>query len=473
MTFSQLLTILKARWKLMTSVFMGVVLSVLLLNLVLPSQYTAVAAVVIDVKSPDPIAGMVLPGMMTPGYIATQLDVIQSERVARGVVRQLRLNENPTLREQWQEQTKGQGNFEAWISQVLHKELDIKPSRESSVINISYTARDPVFASALANAFVRSYIATTLELRVEPARQYSGLFEEQALAARQKLEQAQQKLSDYQREKGIIATDERLDIENARLAELSSQLVAIQAIAAESTSRKAQSSSSSQEVLNNPVVSALKADLSRQEARLKELSERFGSAHPSVLEQQANIGELRARIEAEIGRVNRSVDINNVVNRSRESQLRQSLEQQRERILKLKEQRSAAALLLRDVESAQRNLELISARLNQTSLESQSTQTNVSVVKEATPPSQPSSPRTLLNMILAVLVAGMLSIATALILELRNRKLRTEADVIEGLGLPMLGLLPDSTVKSANLLSMSKAPKLPRRSLPELAAPKS
>lgn len=473
MTFGQLLIILRARWKLILSVFMGVVVAVLILNLLLPKKYTATAAVLVDVKSPDPIAGMVLPGLMTPGYIATQLDVIQSERVARGVVRDLRLAEQATLREQWQEQTNGNGSFEAWLAQLLLLGLEIRPSRESSVINISYSAADPNFAAALANSFVRNYIATTLELRVEPARQFSGLFEEQAKAARTKLEEAQARLSDYQRQKGLLATDERMDVENARLAELSSQLVALQAISAESASRKAQASANIQEVLNNPVIASLKADLSRQEARLKELSARFGTAHPVVIELQANINELRVRIDGETARVTNSVGINNTVNQSREAQIRRALEEQRQRVLILKEQRSEAALLLRDVETAQRNFEVISNRLNQTSLESQSTQTNVSVVKEASAPSTPSSPRILLNMILAIMVGGMLSVASALLLELRDRKLRTEADVIDGLGLPMLGTLPSYQAGATGGTFRQKMLQLPQRALPELAGPKS
>jgi hypothetical protein len=67
--------------------------------------------------------------------------------------------------------------------------------------------------------------------------------------------------------KGIIAADERLDVENARLAELSSQLVQIQAISSESGSRQQQAQGASgdrmQEVLNNPLIGGLKADLTR------------------------------------------------------------------------------------------------------------------------------------------------------------------------------------------------------------------
>jgi polysaccharide biosynthesis transport protein len=474
MTFSQLLIILRARWVLMISIFLGVVGFALIVTLLMPKQYTASASVVIDVKSPDPIVGMVLPGMMAPGYIATQLDVLQSDRVTKGAIRALKLDDNPTLRAQWQSASGGEGSFESWLAELIQRGLEVRPSRESSAITVAYTAADPNFASAMANAYVRSYIETTLELRIEPAKQYSSLFGSQAKLARDRLEAAQSSLSAYQRDRGlIIASDERLDVETSRLNELSSQLVALQAFAAESASRKNTAGANSPEVLNNPVVAGLKADLSRQEARFKELNSRFGAAHPQVVELQASINELRSRIDSEVGRVTSSVGINNTVNQSREAQVRAALEQQRQKVLKLKEQRDEAAVLMRDVESAQRSYESITSRLNLSNVESQSNQTNVSVLKEAGPPSRPSSPRTVLNMILAILVGGMLAIAVALIAELRDRRLRTEFDVVDGLDVPLLGVMPDAnSVATTQRLSLKrKLPLLANRGLPELTGP--
>ena len=82
-------------------------------------------------------------------------------------------------------------------------------------------------------------------------------------------------------------TDERMDVETQRLNDLSSQLVAIQAAAADASSRQAQASAGSadklQEISNHPVVAGLRGDLSRMEAKLQELSSRLGDGHPQVI----------------------------------------------------------------------------------------------------------------------------------------------------------------------------------------------
>jgi len=441
MTLSQITDVVKARYKIAAAFFAGVFIIVLAATFLLPPKYTAMASVVIDAKSPDPLNGMIMQGALLPGYISTQTDIIQSERVVLKVIRALGLNQNDLMRSQWREATEGQGSFESWLSELLVKNLEIIPSRDSSVINIAYTAADPTFASTMANAFVKAYMDVTLELRVEPARRFSALFDEQAQQSRDELEKAQSRLSDYQRAKGIIATDERLDVETARLNELSNQLVVLQAITAESSSKKANAGANSAEVLNNPVVAGLKADLSRQEARLKEMTATFGAAHPTVTQLQANINELRVRIDSEVARVQNSIGINNTVNLSRESQIKRALEEQRKRVLELKQQRDEAALLLADVANAQRAYDLLQARYAQTSLESQTNQTNVSLLKVASPPATPSTPKVLINIIVGLLLSGMIGVGAALLLENIDKRVRSTTDLLELPG-SILGTAP-------------------------------
>jgi uncharacterized protein involved in exopolysaccharide biosynthesis len=131
MNFVQFLAILRARYKTALVVLAATVLPAIVLSLVLPKTYTAVASVVVDTTKPDPLAAVLYSGGLNPGVIATQMDIIQSDRVAFKVVKNLRLTENATLREQWQNETKGEGTMEQWLATVFQKQMDVKPSRES------------------------------------------------------------------------------------------------------------------------------------------------------------------------------------------------------------------------------------------------------------------------------------------------------------------------------------------------------
>ncbi len=442
MSFAQFLAILRARRIAAAAVFVVVLLVTAVISLVLPKQYTATASVVADNRL-DPIVGA-LAQANAPSFVATQIDVILSDRVALKVVSNLKLDQNPQIRQQWQDDTQGAGAIDVWLAESFQKRLVVKPSRESNVITVSFTAPDPKFAAGIANAFVQAYLQTSLELRVDPAKQYSSFFESRAKDARDALEVAQNKLSNYQQSSGIVATDERLDVENARLAELSSQLVGIQAVASESGSRNAQAATSAErlpEVLNNALVGSLKAELARNEARMQELGSRLGDSHPAVQELKANIADSRDKLQQEIRRITGSLGVNNTVNRQRESEIRAALSAQRDKVLKLKASRDEVAVLQRDVESAQRAYDAVTSRLTQSSLESQTTQSNISVLTTATPPLQHSSPRLFLNLALATVVGLLLAVAAAIGAEQLDRRLRCQEDIGAALGLPVLGVM--------------------------------
>ncbi len=444
MNFAQVFAILRARWLASALVLAAIVLTTLVVSLALPKSYTAAATIVVDMKH-DPVTALLTPGAGTPQYLATQIDVIRSERVAQRVVRLLKLAENSQARSQWLAETGGRGSIEQWFGQAFAQNMEVLPSRDSNVITVTYRHGDPQFAAALANAFVQAYLEVALELRVEPAKQYSSFFEQRAKELRANLEAAQSKLSAFQKEKGIIATDERLDVENARLNELSSQLVALQTASADSTSRQAQAAGGAadrmQEVLANSVVAGLKSDIARTEVQIQQLSQRLGDKHPQVIEMRASLNELRARYEAEVRRVGSSVGVTNTINRQREAQVRGELEAQRVKVLKMKEVRDEGYVLIRDVENAMRAYDGVLLRLNQTSLESQATQSNLAVLTPAVPPLEHSSPRVLLNMLLAIFVGLLASLATALGLEMFDRRVRSGEDLSLATGLPLLATL--------------------------------
>lgn len=451
MSLTQLLIVLRARWLTAVMVLVVVALMAAGITALLPKKYTASASVVLDVKSPDPIAGIVLPGMNASSYMATQADVLQSERVSLRAIELLKFESNPDNRAHWLEATGGVGDYRSFLSDGLLKDLVVRPSRESNVLTVSYTSEDPRLAAAVANAFVDAYVGTVVDLRTEPAKQYSSFFDDRAKANRETLEKMQAKLSAYQQQKGIVATDERLDIETQRLNELSSQLIALQAIANESAGRQAQTGNAGEmtEVLTNPLIATLKADLSRQEAKLQEISSRLGAQHPQVLELQASISELRGRVAAETRRVTGAVAVNNSVNQTRLAQVREALEEQRAKIMRLKGQRDEVAVLVRDVENAQKAYDAVATRVNQTAMESQTTQTNVSVLKRATQPVWPSSPRSLLNLAIALVLGTLLAVGTVVLRETFDQRLRTEEDILSHLKQPLLGVLPGGA-KSSN-----------------------
>ncbi|MDR0701821.1 MAG: chain length determinant protein EpsF [Azoarcus sp.] len=453
MTFQQFLLILWARKWVVWGVLASVVIIVLIVSLILPKQYTATTALVIDLKASDPVAiggGMAAAAQLSPGYLATQVDIIESERVAQRVVELTGMERIPVLQEQWREETNGEVSFQSWMALLLQKQLDVRPSRESSVINIRYSGLDPAFAAAVANTFARAYIETTIGLKVDPARQYAQWFDEQTKDLRDKLQRAQSTLSEYEQTHGVLAGDGRFDIENQHLVELNSQLAAAQGQRADSGARQSEISSAESlpEVMANGLISSLKADLARSEAQRSQLLGKLGENHPQVLELSEEIAELRRRVEMETQRVANSLGTSSRVSTARVAEISAAIEKQKARVLELKAHNDQLAVLQRDIESAQKAYDFVMQSFTQKTLESQTQQANISVLTPAEPPLEHSSPRLLLNMVIAVFLGSLLGVGMALVLELVDQRVRGSEDLSQFVGIPVLGIIPAPTDRS-------------------------
>jgi chain length determinant protein EpsF len=467
MNISQVIRILLARWWVVALVFTITVGTTALVSLLLPRTYQATASLVIEPRLTDVTGQVAISAQaMSQSYIATQIDVMQSQRVALRVVDKLGIDKSPAAIQQFNEATGGQGSVAGYFADLLAKRLDVKPSRESAVVTLTFSAADPVFAARAADAFAESYMEVALELRNAPARQNAGWFADQLKALRADLERAQTRLSAFQQRSGIVANDERLDVESARLAELSNQLVVAQAQRADARARVRNggpSVDSVTEVSATPILQALRADLSRAQARLREAAETLGAAHPTYLQRVAEVDELRQRLDAELVNASLSVASGTRATEERTSELAAAVAAQKARLLEIKRQRDEMAVLQREAESAQRVYDLALQRFAQTSLESQTTQTSSYLLARAGVPSTPSSPRVRLNLILSSVLGLILGLGGAVLMEIIDRRIRSATDLATGMQLAVLGVLP--RVSQRRLRARRAPPALPAASV--------
>ncbi|ALK96333.1 chain-length determining protein [Massilia sp. WF1] len=444
MNVHQFLLILLARKKIILSTLLVTVALALGWSLIQSKTYKATASVLLNYKGVDPLTGLTMPGQLLPGYMATQIDIISSKNVALRVVDALHLASSPAVIQQFNEANEGRGSVRDWLADLLLKKLEIVPSRESSVVEISFKGADPAFSAAVANAFADEYEKITVQLKTQPAKKASSYFNEQTKQLRDNLEAAQARLSKYQQEKGIVSLDNnRVDVELQRLNELSAQLVQAQAAAMEGNSRQAAAGSalSSPDVANNALIQQMRANLATAEGKFADTSQRYGKNHPQYMAAKAELDKVRGELNAALGTVSRSVGANAQVMRQRESELREAVAQQKAKVLELNRARDELGVLLKDLDSAQRAFDAASQRFSQTRIEAQSEQSDISLLNPAVPPTQPSGPRVLLNTLVGILAGTVLGVGLALLLELLNRPVRSPSDVKDMLGIPVLGTI--------------------------------
>lgn len=438
MKFQQVLSILRARIRTILATLAVTVIASVAINLTIPKKYEASATLIINYKGTDPVTGTAMPIALMGGYLATQVNIIQSKAVAMAVVDSLHLAD--AVKQDGIDPVNGRNELRDTLSDLLLKNLAVIPAREGSVVTLSFTSVDPQFAATVVNAFAAEYQKATVRLKVQPLKQASAYFSEQSKDLRDKLEQAQARLSKYQQEKGVVTVDNRLDVETARLNELSSQLVMAQAQLVDAGSREHTAGSTlgdSPDVANNALIQNLKASLAAAEGKFSELSTRLDVNHPQYQAAKAEIVKLQASLDAQMAAAYGSLGGSLRIAQRRAAELKGAVAAQQARILDLNRQRDELSGMVREVDGAQRTYDAAMARFSQTSIEGGSNQADVAVLSPALPPTKPSSPRVLVNLVLSIVFGTAFGIGLATLLELIGRRVHSAHDLAD-LQVPVL-----------------------------------
>lgn len=466
---------LRARFGVFVLALAATVLAASVLSLLLPKTYKATASLVVDVKEEQSISNVLdafIPARERMiGYLQTQVDIITSEKVARKVVHDLKLAENPQTVEDFERSEDGQGSIEDWLVANLLEWIDVETS-QSSIIHVNYLDGDPHVAASVANAFAKAYVDTMLELRVEPTRGAATWFETQLKTLRANLEEAQATLTAYQRREGIVAADEQSDVEYTRLAELSSQLVKAQDTTINLQSRQEQTRADLEQgvplellpdVQSNEHIQQLRKDLTSAEATLQEMATTYGANHPSYRSQLAQNRMRRQKLNTEMRKVVDGIGSSIRQSQQHEAQLEAAIAAQRARLLERKGSRNEAAVLMRNVETAQKTYDTAMQRSVESEVEARVSQTNVSVLSAAVLPRKPDRPKIALNIALSLVVGTMLGIALVMMMEMSEPRVRSLAYLNNGPNAPLLGVLNTWDPADRPLLS---GPSVARRALP-------
>ena len=441
MTLTQFLSILRARRALFLVIFVGTMAAALAWVLLRPVHYTARAPVLVDMSSQDPLAKPDHQGAAPASYMATQIDVARSDRVAERVVDMLALERDSRSVEEWKKATGGRGSMKAWLASELQGNLDVKPARESNIINVTWTGDSPQQAAKVADAFSQAYIDTALAIKTDPARKYASWFDEQLKSARERLEQAQGRLTAYQQKTGVISAD-GVDMETQRLNELSSQLTLVQGQLTDVANKRKASSSAVSETMASPLINSLKADIARQEARMQETGANLGSQHPQMIRMQDELRAMKSRLATETGSIGTSINTAYEVGRARERELQGAFNAQRARVMEFNRSRDELSVLHKDVDTAQKAYEAVAERASQSNLQALTNQTNVQRLATAVVPLEAKGPTAKVALGLAAVAALLLALAGAVLAELLTRRVRSADDLSLATQLPILATVP-------------------------------
>lgn len=443
MNTEQFLAILHGRIRIILLSFVTVMAVTFAVTAVWPRSYKATTSVALNYKNADPVSGFTLSAQLVPGYVATQVDLINSKHVALRVVETLGLQADKQLNEDFMWTANGQGDIREWLAAVLQKRVETDSSRESSVLNISFKHTNPEFAARVANAYATEYRQAAIELKAQPVREASAYFGEQIKTLQNKLESAQKRLTDYQRQQGVPNADPKYDIEVARLNSLSGELVAVQGRLIDAISRSrhhtAKELATNPDVVSHSLVQTLQSLVAQNDARVTQLSINLTDEHPVYQQAKSEAISMRKKLNEAIQAVGSSLDNSVAIQQQREKQLLEAIDEQRSKVLALNGVRDHINVLARQIESAQKAYDMALERFNQTSLEAKANQVDIAIMSPATIPARPSHPNVPMNLAIAAFIGAFLSVGIAIAREMMDRRLRSASDLSQVFDAPMFG----------------------------------
>jgi polysaccharide biosynthesis transport protein len=374
--------------------------------------------------------------------------------------------------------------------------VSVNPVWRTSMMNITVTAYDPVFAAEYANAIADEYLDFKAEERMTTAQSTVVSLTQQANRIRDELQRAEERVTAFERENRIIAIAERGNIAAENLASLSAQAAGFRTRKLLLEAQQPLLSESSDEVIlstlaarSMPMVSAMRSsmvrlgeggdaameqpaaapvtergpqamlemglierpswqDVSRQKARLEaelaNLRTRFHDAHPDI-----------QRVLRQIEQADRELDVELQFALKQYYSDLEALDIQyraaRRAELAWEEEAVAVSRKSKEYETLQRSVSRLRSlystvfnRLKEVDITIGIEPETVQILDRARPATSPVKQRNIGSIFLAGLIGLGVGIGLVFGMEFIDDSIRYPDEVTKGLALPFFGVVPSA-----------------------------
>jgi uncharacterized protein involved in exopolysaccharide biosynthesis len=441
LSFSQMISILKARRWMGIFIVLGVLGITALAMALWPRTYNATVTLMVNYEINDPNNGKELPVGQVASYIATQVELMQTQEVLLAVVDRLQLTSRPEYSRGFR---KGVGTLREWAADQVAKKLAVYQSqRGSQLIYITYSARSADEAAQVANAVAAIYKEQDDRRSTGPPSERARRYALQLEELKGKVNETQQALTAFNQRNALIETSQKVELDV--LANLEGRLLEAQNMRRAAQARATTDAAVSDQVLSSNQTQALKTQLAAQELRQAQLERMYMSQHPDVLDVQLQLALTRRALAASLKSYsdNARAGLNSA--QQLETSLQRAVDAQRAKVRAKGPLQDESAKYVLALESAQAVYKRALEGYDQIIFAAAGPYANVRLVSQAKPPLEASKPKVMAGLVLGALTAALLGLGVPLGFEMFNRRVRCRDDIEHHHGIPVLaefGRLP-------------------------------
>ena len=341
---------------------------------------------------------------------------------------------------------------DAAIASFKSSLLLARPARDADLIAISVRNGDPARAAAAANFMAKNLIADRGLARKGRTSSTVAFLEQQDDSLGRQLRAAEESLRSYQQREHVIDVPQQASAEVTRLAKLQADLASVRAerdafkelvdqfkndtaggsLGGQSASRRLMAFPS---LLSNQAASTLLGDLAQVESQRSQLLIHRTPDDSDVRVLTARIHEMEGQLQ-EIAESYLQSLSNQVASLEGEAGKFST------QLDALPEKELQTARRQRDTKVLNDLWVLVQTRLKEAQMTNAGGDATVRIADPASPPTAPIRPRPLVNLGLALVLGCLLGATAVLARDYTDRSIRSRADALSAVGLPVLGAFP-------------------------------
>ena len=361
------------------------------------------------------------------------------------------------------------GKYPAYQSYVDSR-ITTSPFKNTEILQVKMKGKSPEAAQKANKLLVDSFLKRITMLSRTEQTATKGFLEDRVKAAKEDLEKAETALQAYKAENKIISPSDSSKIFTDRIAEVEKQAAAnkveMEAAQAKLNAINGQLGNAAAATADNRTIQQYNQELAKLESTRIGYLDKYTDKHPKMKDINDQIANLKVKIKQEIDKVAAlQAPSDNAVHqglvagkfqseseltvaRQKADALQQLINQNNADLEKLPEVEKGYVKVARDAQVANELYIMLAKRLEESKVAEVMAPNNVQVVDEPTLPERPISPKKGRTLVLAALLGLLLSSAFTVVQELMDRTIRTEDDVKNYLGLPVMGAIPDEASMS-------------------------
>lgn len=329
----------------------------------------------------------------------------------------------------------------------IRSNLDIAAGRGASrVVTIEYTSRDPQFAADFANTLASEFIEQGADLRLSSVQRLKEWLTRESEHLRTKLQASEDELQKYGQSAGLLFTNDKSSVAEAKLTQVQAELSQAQADRIRKQSTYEMAEKTTPEGLAQLTESG---SVGQYELRLNDVRQQLAQARSlytpnyyKVKQLQAQVNELESAVEKQRTEILNQIDSDYKAASRREALLSQAYSQQAALVSSQDAKASRYNILKGEVDSNRQLYDSMLQKLKNVSMASAMHADSAAIFDPAEVPTRPFEPQPAFTALIGLLSGILLGAIYIFIRDRWDSRLRLPGQIESLLHVPELGAVP-------------------------------